>query len=206
MNNQNFYISHITPALKQRMTGKSYKSDCRLPWDELRYIHCLHVDLDGLTHEGEMVVNHHIADSVLNILRQLYEARYPIERMRLIDDYGADDDLSMEDNNSSAFNYRLIAHTDKISKHGLGLAVDINPLYNPYVKTVEGSLYVAPAGGKAYIDRQNSFPYKITGNDLCCQLFRSAGFQWGGDWIEKKDYQHFEIGTEQIAQWYPQFE
>ena len=202
MNNPNFYISDITPALQQRMIGKSYKADCRLPWEELRYLHVLHVDLAGQVHEGEMVVNHHIADRVLDIMMKLYEDAYPIERMRLIDDYGADDDRSMEDNNSSCFNYRLIAHTDKISKHGLGLAVDINPLYNPYVKTVDGSLYVAPEAGRAYIDRRKEFPYKIAEDDLCCRLFISAGFQWGGDWIEKKDYQHFEIATEQIAQWY----
>ena len=205
MNNQNFYISEITSALKQRMMGKSYKTDCRLPWEELRCLRVLHVDLAGQMHEGEMVVNHHIAGRVLDIMKKLYEAAYPIERMVLIDEYDADDDRSMEDNNSSCFNYRLIAHTDKISKHGLGLAVDINPLYNPYVKTVDGSLYVAPETGRAYIDRQKNFPYKIAEDDLCCQLFRSAGFQWGGDWIEKKDYQHFEIGSEQIAQWYPDF-
>lgn len=205
MNNQNFYISDITPTLKQRMMGKSYKTDCRLPWEELRYLRVLHVDLAGQMHEGEMVVNRHIASRVLDIMKKLYEAAYPIERMVLIDEYDADDDRSMEDNNSSCFNYRLIAHTDKISKHGLGLAVDINPLYNPYVKTVDGSLYVAPETGRAYIDRQKNFPYKIAGDDLCCQLFRSAGFQWGGDWTEKKDYQHFEIGSEQIAQWYPSF-
>ncbi len=205
MENQSFYISDITTELQQRMKGKSYKPNCRLSWDELKYIHCLHVDLTGQAHEGEMIVNCHIADRVLVILERLYEAAYPIERMRLIDEYDADDDRSMEDNNSSCFNYRLIAHTDRISKHGLGLAVDINPLYNPYVKTVEGSLYVAPAGGRDYVDRQRAFPYKIEPDDLCCRLFRAAGFQWGGDWTEKKDYQHFEIGSEQIAQWYPCF-
>lgn len=199
-----FYITDITPELKQRMRGKSYKEDCRLPWEELRYIRCLHRDLAGQTHSGEMVVNRHIADRVLDILRQLYEARYPVERMRLIDDYGADDDLSMEDNNSSAFNYRLIAHTDKISKHGLGLAVDINPLYNPYVKMVNDGLYIAPAAGEEFVDRNKDFPYKITGDDLCCRLFLAAGFQWGGHWADRKDYQHFEIGGAQMAEWYPQ--
>lgn len=80
------------------------------------------------------MVNKAIAEDVLAIFRQLYEAEYPIEKVRLVDEYDADDEASMSDNNSSAFNFRFISHTTKISKHGLGMAVDINTLYNPYVK------------------------------------------------------------------------
>ena len=152
----------------------------------------LHVGLDGETHEGELIVNYHIAEDVLDILRRLYEAKYPIEKIRLVDEYGADGELSMEDNNSSSFNFRFISHTTRVSKHGLGLAVDINTLYNPYTKVVDGERIIEPAAGAPYLDRDADFPYKIERGDLCYNLFISHGFEWGGDWPDRKDYQHFE--------------
>ena len=112
--------------------------------------------------------------------------------MRLIDEYDADDERSMTDNNSSCFNYRTISHTNKISKHGLGIAVDINTLYNPYTKVVDGERIIEPAAGAPYLDRDADFPYKIERGDLCYNLFISHGFEWGGDWTDRKDYQHFE--------------
>ena len=133
-----FYISKIPDDIFEKMQGKSYKADCTVPREDLRYLHVLHMGFDGQTKEGELVVNKAIAEDVLAIFRQLYEAEYPIEKVRLVDEYDADDEASMSDNNSSAFNFRFISHTTKISKHGLGMAVDINTLYNPYVKTVNG--------------------------------------------------------------------
>ena len=199
-----FRISPITDEIFARIQGKSFKDDCTLSRDELRYLHVLHVDLDGETHEGEMIVNVRIAEDVLEILRQLYEAKYPIEKIRLVDDYDADDEMSMEDNNSSAFNFRFISHTTRVSKHGLGLAVDINTLYNPYTKIVDGERIVEPVTGEPYLHREADFPCKIDHEDLCYRLFTEHGFEWGGDWEDRKDYQHFEIPTSVIAEWYPE--
>ena len=98
----------------------------------------------------------------------------------------------MSDNNSSAFNFRFISQTTKISKHGLGRAVDINTLYNPYVTTVDGKRSIEPANAADYVDRSVDFPYKIDHDDLCYQLFKEHGFSWGGDWQHSKDYQQFE--------------
>ena len=198
-----FRISEITDEIFERIQGKSFKDDCTLPREDLRYLHVLHVDLNGETHEGEMIVNYHIAEDVLDILRQLYVANYPIERIRLVDEYDADDERSMEDNNSSAFNFRFISHTTRVSKHGLGLAVDINTLYNPYTKTVDGERIVEPVTGEPYLDREAVFPYKIDHDDLCFKLFTEHGFEWGGDWEDRKDYQYFEIPTALIEEWYP---
>ena len=198
-----FYITEITDEIFDRIYGKSFKEDCTLPREDLRYLHVLHKDLDGSEHEGEMIVNHHIAEDVLDILKQLYEADYPIEKIRLVDEYDADDEASMEDNNSSSFNFRFISHTTKVSKHGLGLAVDINTLYNPYTKVVDGERIVEPVTGEPYLDRDADFPYKIDENDLCYQLFTEHGFEWGGSWEDGKDYQHFEVPDEKIAEWYP---
>ena len=198
-----FYITEITDEIFERIKGKSFKDNCTVPREDLRYLHVLHKDLDGNTHEGEMIVNYHIAEDVLDILKKLYEADYPIEKIRLVDEYDADDETSMRDNNSSSFNFRFISHTTRVSKHGLGLAVDINTLYNPYTKVVDGERIIEPATGEPYLDRNAEFPYKIDENDLCYKLFIEKGFEWGGAWEDRKDYQHFEIPTEIINKWYP---
>ena len=198
-----FYMTEITDELFERIKGKSFKDDCTLPREDLRYLHVLHKDVAGEVHEGEMIVNRHIAEDVLAILKELYEHDYPIEKIRLIDEYDADDLASMEDNNSSSFNFRLISHTNRVSKHGRGLAVDINTLYNPYTKVVDGERIIEPLSGEPYLDREASFDYKIEKGDLCYQLFTEHGFVWGGEWPDRKDYQHFEIPDEVIDKWYP---
>lgn len=188
-----FSVSEIPDDVFASMQGKSFKAECTVPRSELRYLRVLHKDAEGRSIVGEMVVNRSIALDVMEILRKLYEAGYPIERMRLIDLYDADDERSMQANNSSSFNFRFISHTTKVSKHGAGLAVDINPLYNPYHKVLkDGTEVVEPATGRPYLDRRNAFAYKICEDDLCCRLFKERGFEWGGDWKTCKDYQHFE--------------
>lgn len=192
ISNHDFYISEIPDEIFEKMQGSSFKEDCTVSRENLRYLHVLHNGFDGQTKEGELVVNKAIADDVLAIFEELYQADYPIEKVRLVDEYDADDEASMRDNNSSAFNFRFISHTKKVSKHGLGMAVDINPLYNPYVKTVKGVDSVEPAIATAFVDRSGDFPYKIDHNDLCYKIFTKYGFAWGGDWEYSKDYQHFE--------------
>ena len=150
------------------------------------------MDFAGRTCDGELIVNKLIADDVLDIFRQLYEAEYPIEKIALIDEYDGDDELSMSDNNTSAFNFRTIAGTDTVSKHGMGLAVDVNPFYNPQVKETGNGIKVSPEDAISYADRDVDFLYKIDHDDLCYKLFTEHGFEWGGDWETAKDYQHFE--------------
>ena len=183
----------IPDSIFDAMRGKSFKADCTVERDALRYIRCLHADKDGNSIVGEMVLSRSIAAQVLEIFRKLYDARYPIERMLLIDRWDAEDEMAMRDNNSSSFNFRFISHTQTVSKHALGLAVDINPLYNPYHKFIpDGTEIIEPATGAPYIDRIADFDYKIERGDLCYRLFTAAGFKWGGDWTNRKDYQHFE--------------
>lgn len=195
-----FKAEEIGDALFGRMWLKSWKEDCPLSKSDLRYLKLLHRNADGQPQRGEMVVAASIADLVLGIFRQLYEAGYRIERMVLVDDYDADDETSMCANNSSSFNFRFISGTTKISKHGYGLAIDINPLYNPYVRQRDdGSWHIEPLPGQAYAfdrDIRTDIPYKIDRQDLACRLFTAAGFDWGGDWGDRKDYQHFEWPAE----------
>ena len=183
----------IDSAVFVRMSGRSYKDGCPVAVDDLRYLRVLHKDLSGRTLVGEMVANRSIADDLLEIFRALYDAGYPIERMRLIDDYDGDDEASMLANNSSCFNYRRKAHMISVSKHAYGEAVDINPLYNPYYRvTPAGARIIEPASAAPYVDRAADFPYKIERGDLCHRLFLEHGFHWGGSWTRSKDYQHFE--------------
>ena len=197
MDNKEFYIKPIPNDIFEKMQGKSYKENCTVPREELRYLHILHVGFDNNTHEGELIVNKRIAEDVLDIFKELYKAGYQIEKVRLIDEYNALDELSMRDNNSSAFNFRYISYSTTLSKHAMGLAVDINTLYNPYIKQVDGRLNIEPANAVNYVDRNRQFPHKIDHDDLCYKLFTKYGFEWGGDWEDSKDYQHFEIGLPQ---------
>ncbi len=189
----NFFDSEpISDAIFERMRGKSYKADCTIPRSELRYIKALYITREGVTKRGEMVVNSAISGDIVAILKQLYKAGYPIERMVLVDNYDADDNRSMAANNSSAFNYRTTPGGTRLSAHSRGMAVDINPLYNPYIRRTESRTIIAPKEGSDFVDRSKKFAYKIERNDLCCRLFLERGFEWGGDYKTIKDYQHFE--------------
>ena len=190
---QTFTIDTISDAVFQRMQGKSYKKDCTVPRSELRYLRLSHYDLQGKECIGELICNKKIASDLREIFKELYQQKYPIERMRLIDDYDADDERSMQANNTSCFNFRTIAGSKKLSKHSLGMAIDINPLYNPCVKRgKDGKLLVQPANARKYSDRSKRWNYKLEKGDLCYRLFIKHGFKWGGSWTNSKDYQHFE--------------
>lgn len=190
---QTFTAQPIPDSVFQRMKGRSYPEGCTVARADLRYLRLSYVDAEGREHVGEMVCNKAISQDVLAIFRELYRQRYPIQRIRLIDDYEASDERSMRDNNTSSFCYRTISGTTKLSKHSLGLAVDVNTLYNPYVRTgKDGRRIVEPSTAVKYVDRTKSFPYKIVKGDLLHRLFLQHGFRWGGSWRTMKDWQHFE--------------
>ncbi len=192
-----FYYEPLSDEVKEQITGISYpESGCTVPYEDLHYVGLLYVDFNGETQTGELICNKAIAQDMVEIFYELYLNDYRIERIRLIDEYGGDDTLSMEDNNTSCFNYRVVDGTDSLSKHALGCAIDINPFYNPYVvfnRPTQGETYISPKGSEIYADRSRSFPYKIDENDLCYRLFTAHGFTWGGNWNSSKDYQHFQI-------------
>lgn len=187
-----FTYIEIPPKVFTRMENKSFSEDCTIPLADLRYVKVLYYGFDDEIHVGELVVNKSIAFDIVEIFKELFDARYPIERMVLIDEYEADDNLSMEDNNTSSFNFRVVIGTDTLSNHARGLAIDINPLYNPYVSTKDGRQYILPVNGKKYIDRDLECEYYIEKGDVCYNAFISRGFTWGGNWGSVKDYQHFE--------------
>jgi hypothetical protein len=187
-----FYYEKIKADIKKRIVGKSYKKDCTVPFDELRYVRVLYYGFDEKTHIGELIVNKGIASDIVDIFRELYEKKYPIEQMVLVDEYDADDNTSMAANNTSSFNYRPVPGSTHLSKHALGLAIDINPLYNPYIQYTKKDTVILPLEGSKYADRTLDCPYYINKNDLCYKAFTKRGFTWGGFWKTEPDYQHFQ--------------
>lgn len=185
-----FVACAIDDKTFSRMKGKSWRSNCTLNRTDLRYVRVLHRNGKGENQMGELVVHKSVSEDVVYIFRKLYEANYRIELMVLIDEFEADDEKSMNANNTSCFNFRFVTGShSQVSYHGKGRAIDLNPLYNPYVKGTK----VAPAKGKAYAyNRNKTIPYLIDRNDLAYKLFRERGWRWGGAYNSIKDYQHFE--------------
>ena len=143
---QEFSAQPIPDSVFHRMQGRSWPEGCTIRRADLRYLRLTHVDAESKEHVGEMVCNKAIANDLIEIFKELYRQKYPIQRIRLIDDYEAVDERSMRDNNSSCFCYRKVSGTTKLSKHAMGMAVDINTLYNPYVRTGnDGRRIVEPA-------------------------------------------------------------
>ncbi len=193
---EHFYYAPLTEAQKEYITGCSYPDTTEklaISYDDLVYLNIIHYDFEGNLAEGELICNIYIAEDLKEIFYELYLNKYPIERMKLIEEYGGDDTKSMEDNNTSCFNYRVVDGSTNLSKHAYGVAIDINPFYNPYVVfQSDGSVYISPKGSEIYTDRSEEFPHKIDEDDLCYKLFKEHGFTWGGNWKSSKDYQHFQ--------------
>lgn len=187
-----FYQETLSDTLIERITGSSYHENDDISLDQLRFLHVLYYDFNSEIKDGELICNKQIADDLLEIFSTLYDNAYQIDKIQLIDVYDADDDLSCADDNTACFNYRVVAGSTTLSKHALGMAIDINPFYNPYVTYPDGKERISPAGSEVYADRSNDNPHMIRKGDLCYQLFIDHGFTWGGEWKSLKDYQHFQ--------------
>ncbi len=191
---EGFSYCEITPFIASRIEGKSYRENPDISLADLRYVRIKYIDFEGNEKDGELIVNRRIARDTVEIFYQLYRHKYPLQEVSLIDDYGASDDRSMEANNTAAFNYRKITGSTSLSRHAYGMAIDINPLINPYVK----GKAVLPAGGNVYAQRSAEkctgkyASFMIQRGDFIYKLFMEHGFTWGGDWRSVKDYQHFE--------------
>jgi D-alanyl-D-alanine carboxypeptidase len=182
------HASPLDSQLRERMTGVSWHRGCPVSLADLRLLAVTHWGFDGEVHIGRLVVNRDAARAMLGAMRSLYRLHYPIRQMRLVDAYGAVDDRSMAADNTSAFNCRFVAGTDRWSEHAYGRAIDLNPLENPYV-TESG--YVSPPAGAPYADRSRHVRGLIHDGGAVVKAFAAVGWGWGGNWSWPKDYQHF---------------
>jgi hypothetical protein len=170
--------------------GATWRPGCPVEPEQLRRVDVNFVGFDGQTHTGQLIVHEDLVADVLAIFEQLHRLGYPIEKMQTVDHYaGADDELSMEDNNTSAFNCRLIPGTDEWSPHAYGRAIDINTLLNP---CLYASGYFEPRNAAAYLDRTRTDPGLLHVGDPAVRAFTDRGWRWGGEWTAPLDYQHFE--------------
>ena len=181
-------ISKLDPATRRLMVGSSWHRGCPVPLSDLRLLRVAYIDFSGDRHVGKLVVHRRWSNEIVRAVHRLYDAGFPIRRMRLVDVYGADDMTSMRHDNTSAFNCRWRGGVCcRWSMHAYGKAVDINPKENPYI----GSWGVSPPNGAAYADRTNRRPGMIFRHSRAWRAFHRIGWEWGGSWTSTKDYQHF---------------
>jgi poly-gamma-glutamate synthesis protein (capsule biosynthesis protein) len=188
-------VRRIGAGLAERMRT-SHRPGCPVPLRDLRYLRMTYRDFEGRARSGEMVVHRRHARGVTRAFGRLYDAGWPIARMRLVDDYGGDDDRSMAANNTSGFNCRRVAGQSTWSAHAYGAAIDLNPLQNPYVRP--GSIDPPEGRRFARIDRGTTAPVGpgvIRAGDAAVLAFARLGWGWGGDWVTAKDFQHFAART-----------
>lgn len=199
---QYFTSSEITEggSVYNRIYGQSYVENDYIALSDLRYLKMLHVNFDGEYQVGEMIVNKAVASDVMEIFETLCSEGYQIEKMYLIDNYWTGDATesdwnSIDHNNTSCFCYRPATGSSKLSKHSYGLAIDINPQYNPYVSIQDdGSYKFSHDNASDYVyNRSSDMPHVITTSDRAYELFTAYGWTWGGSWSNPKDYQHFQI-------------
>ncbi len=170
--------------------GETWRPGCPVGPQALRRVDLDFVSTDGTTQRGSLVVHKDYVDDVIAIFGDLQRLRYPIAKMRTVDHYpGAEDELSMRDNNTSAFNCRPLGNG--WSLHAYGRAIDINPLVNPYI---DGAGDLQPQTAGRYLDRALSDPAMLKAGDAAVRAFTDRGWRWGGAWRDPVDYQHFEIG------------
>jgi D-alanyl-D-alanine carboxypeptidase len=170
--------------------GPTWRPGCPVDPRQLRRVAVNYIGFDAETHRGDLIVHEDLAAEVIAIFEQLLQLRYPIEKIRTVDNYpGADDELSMEDNNTSAFNCREIPGSGSWSQHAFGRAIDLNPLINPYIDATGA---FQPKNAAPYLDRNRTDPGLLHAGDAVVRVFTDRGWRWGGYWRTPIDYQHFE--------------
>jgi len=170
--------------------GASWRPGCPVEPAELRRVDVDYIGFDRQTRRGQLIVHQDVVSDVIAVFGQLYRLGFPIEKISTVDHYpAADDELSMEDDNTSAFNCRRIPGSGAWSQHAYGRAIDVNPLLNP---CIYASGAFEPHNAAAYLDRGRSDPGLLHRDDPAVHVFTDHGWRWGGDWTAPIDYQHFE--------------
>jgi hypothetical protein len=190
-------ISALPPAVERKMDGATWKPGCPVPLSDLRLLRFNYWGFDGELKRGPLVVNASVAQDVLWVFRQLFDARFPLKRVGLA---RAFHEKRWEENKDSrrsvtaSFNCRVAitpaGPSNTYSQHSYGLAVDVNPLQNPYVRS-DG--WVRNRYARPYVDRSEDLPGMIHPGDVVVRSFAAIGWAWGGDWSGGKDYMHFSL-------------
>jgi hypothetical protein len=179
------FVGTISTVSKADL-AHSFRPGCPVLPGQLRRLTVSYWGFDGKRRVGAIVVRATAARPVLSVFRKLYAARFPIRRLRLVEAYKGSDDASMAADNTSGFNCRFVSGTRRWSQHAYGLAIDVNPVENPYV---DGGR-VSPPAGRRYLDRSRRRPGMVVPGGVVVRAFAAIGWSWGGRW-SPPDYQHF---------------
>lgn len=164
---------------------------CPLSSHDLSSIDITYWGTDQKSHTGILVVNKNIADDTQKIFQEIYKIKFPIEKIAPLSDYKNNEEQAMEDNDSFGYHCKkMTSNSNLYSKHAYGLAVDINPEFNPYINARHNILL--PKNSEDYANRENIKPGMITKNSPIYSIFLQHHWKWGGDWKSIKDYHHFE--------------
>jgi hypothetical protein len=183
-----FSARRLGPDLRRRVTGTSWRRGCPVHRKDLRYLRIAYWGFDGRRHRGELIVAADQVAAMRTAFGLLFDARFPIRRMRLVDDYGGSDFRSIEADNTSAFNCRRATGSTRWSEHAYGRAIDVNPIENPYV-AADGT--TAHRVSRRYLDRGRHRRGMAYDGGTLVRAFAQAGWSWGGRWPGPTDYQHF---------------
>jgi hypothetical protein len=182
-----FVARKLSPALRRRITGVSWHRGCPVARGRLRYLRIAYHGFDRRVHTGQMIVNRSAVRPLKRAFASLYHSRFPIRRMRLVDHYGGSDYLSIEADNTSAFNCRRATGQSRWSQHAYGRAVDINPIENPYVANGR----TTHRASRRYLRRSRHRRGMAYAGGALVRAFKRIGWGWGGTWSNPTDYQHF---------------
>jgi D-alanyl-D-alanine carboxypeptidase-like protein len=190
----------LPPGLEAAMRGTTWQPGCPVPLSDLSLLRFNYWGMDGEIKRGPLVVNASVADDVLWVFHQLFDAHYPFKRVGLARRFREsryDENLDSRRSVTASFNCRVVitpaGPQDTFSQHAYGLAIDVNPMQNPFVGA-DGSVHDPLA--RPYADRSLDEPGMIHEGDEVVRAFASIGWSWGGDWSGDKDYMHFsQSGT-----------
>jgi hypothetical protein len=179
-------IASIDAATRARM-GSTWHDGCPVALADLRHVTLSFVGFDGKAHTGELIVAASVADDVVSVFHQLFDARFPIEEMRIVSDADLTAPATGDGNDTAAFVCRDVRGGTHWSSHARGLAIDLDPFQNPY----SSGARVLPELASAYLDRSDVRPGMIEPGDAVTQAFASVGWTWGGSWHSPVDRMHF---------------
>ncbi|MDA3038417.1 MAG: M15 family metallopeptidase [Actinomycetota bacterium] len=181
------FASSIEVLAGDPLARSTWREGCPVAVADLRYVRVSFRGFDGLAHTGELIVAAAVAEDIVSVFEQLWDAGFPLEEMRIVTMADLDAEPTGDGNNTGSFVCRAVTGGSSFSQHAYGLAIDINSFHNPYVK---GSL-VLPELAAASVDRSVHRPGMITDGDTVVEAFAAIGWRWGGHWTTLKDWQHF---------------
>ncbi|HSJ36288.1 MAG TPA: M15 family metallopeptidase [Acidimicrobiia bacterium] len=183
------FRSSVGPVPADVLARSTWTEECPVSPEDLAYVTVTFRGFDGLAHTGELIVAESVATDLVSVFEAIYVADFPLEEMRVTSSADLEAAPTGDGNATSGFACRPVTGGQRWSEHALGLAIDVNPFHNPYVR---GDLVLPELAGD-YLDRTRRLPGMITEGDAVTRAFDAIGWKWGGRWSSLKDYQHFSL-------------